>query len=266
VANNIQQNSLSKFKIGCLAVAALLASIACSRLISTEPAPFQLPMEFEDVPMNPSGAYMARYKVAFRDMLCGNYTIHFATCGALLGLALGALGATRNNALSNVAAILGGVVGGALLAGLGGFLLGQFASFGIENDWQTTRFLGFQVDPFIQTTLLQCFIWAFIGIGIGLGCTTPSFSFARILKGIQGGLIGGAVAGTIYSVIAAVFFSTSSAIDFVPKEQMERTIWAILCGLSIYAGLAFALKSTPAADAATGFKELVTNEGIATSS
>jgi hypothetical protein len=97
VTNNIQQNSFSKFKIGCLAVAALLSSFACSRLISTEPTPFQLPLEFEDVPMNPSGAYMARYKVAFRDMLCGNYAIHFATCGALLGLALGALGATKNN-------------------------------------------------------------------------------------------------------------------------------------------------------------------------
>jgi hypothetical protein len=265
VANNIQQNSLSKFKIGCLAIAAILSSIACSRLISTEPAPFQLPMEFEDVPMNPSSAYMARYKVAFRDMLCGNYAIHFATCGALLGLALGALGATRNNALSNAKAILGGVVGGALLAGLGGFLLGQIASFGIENNWDTTRLLGFQIDPFIQSTLLQCFIWACVGSGIGLGCTTPTISFARMLKGIQGGLIGGAIAGTIFSVVAAVFFSTSSAIDFVPKEQMERTVWAILCGLSIYAGLAFALKSTPTADAATGFKEFVANEAIATS-
>lgn len=266
MTNNIQQNSLSKFKIGCLAVAVLLSSIACSRLISTEPAPYQLPMEFEDVPMNPSSAYMARYKVAFREMLSGNYTIHFATCGALLGLALGALGATTNNPLSNGAAILGGVVGGALLAGLGGFLLGQITSFGIDNNWDTTRLVGFQVDPFIQTTLLQCFIWACVGSGIGLGCTTPSISLSRILKGIQGGLIGGAIAGTICSVIAAVFFSTSSAIDFVPKEQMERTVWAILCGLSIYVGLAFALKSSPMADAATGFKELEANEAVATSS
>lgn len=265
MADILQQSSLSKFKIGCLAVAALLASMACSRLISTDPAPFVLPMEFEDLPMNPSSAFMARYKVAFRDTLCGNYAVHFATCGALLGLALGVIGASRNNALSNAQAILGGVVGGALLAGLGGFLLGQIAALGIENDWQTTRLFGFQVDPFIQTTLLQCFIWACVGIGIGLGCTLPSISLARILKGIQGGLIGGVLAGTLYSVIAAVFFSTSGAIDFVPKESMERTVWAILCGLSVYAGLVFALKSTASVDAAKGSKVMLTNEGIATS-
>jgi hypothetical protein len=248
VTESPNQSTFSKWKVGGAAIAAIATSIACSRWIFTNPAPFELPLEFLDLPMNPSSTYLAGYKIAFREMLCGNYSFHFATFGALLGLALGILGAPKKSVFAIAAAIAGGSLGGAILAGVGGILLGRIASWGIEINWETIRLIGFQVDPFIQTTLLQCFIWVCVGCGIGLGCTLASFSIARILKGIQGGLLGGAMAGTIYSVLAAVSFSTSSAVDFVPSSQMELVIWAIICGLCIYGGLVFTIRSTPMAD------------------
>ena len=231
--------SLRKFTICGLTVAALIASVGYAVLIEKFGILYKLPLEFLEFPMSPSNAYMVRYKVAFREMLCGNYAIHFSVVGALLGLALGTVGAARNCMSAIAASIIGGGVGGAIFAATGGFLLGMIASFCFDINWETIRFIGFHVDPFVQTTLLQCAIWACVGIGIGLGCTLTTGSIARMVRGIRGGLIGGLLAGIVYSVLAAIFFSGSNSFDFVPKNLIERTVWATIGGLSICYGLVF---------------------------
>ena len=159
----------------------------------------------------------------------------------MLGLALGAVGATRNRMSAIAVSIIGGAVGGAVFASIGGFVLGLIASLLIGINWETIRFIGFHVDPLVQTTLLQCTIWACVGIGIGFGCTLVTCSFGRIVKGIQGGMIGGLLAGIVHSVVAAIFFSGSNAFDFVPRHLTERIVWAVICGLSICYGLVFLL-------------------------
>lgn len=83
--------------------------------------------------------------------------------------------------------------------------------------------------------------WPCVGIGIGIGCTVASGSFARIIKGINGGILGGLLAGIFHSVVAAIFFSGSSAFEFVPENLTERIVWAAICGLSICYGLVFLL-------------------------
>ena len=64
--------------------------------------------------------------------------------------------------------MFGGFVGGAIFATLGGFVLGWITSLRIEVNWETVRFIGYHVDPFIQSTLLQCVIWSVICTGIGV--------------------------------------------------------------------------------------------------
>ena len=114
---------ISKIKICWLVIAALTSSVGCAVLMDKIGFLYELPLEFIEMPMNPNDAYMARYKVAFREMLSGNYTVQFATFGALLGLAIGAVGAAKNRVLS----IAAGAIGGALFAAIGGFLLGLIA-------------------------------------------------------------------------------------------------------------------------------------------
>lgn len=234
-------DSISKIKICWLVIAALLSSVGCAVLLEKVGLLFELPLEFIEMPMNPSNAYMARYKVAFREVLCGNYTVHFAIFGAMLGLAIGAVGAAKNHILSIAAGIFGGAIGGALFAAIGGFLLGLITTFCIDFNWETIRLIGFHVDPFVQTTALQCWIWACIGIGIGIGCTLPEFSIARIAKGIKGGVLGGLLAGVTHSLVAAVFYSGTSAVNFVPDNPTERMVWAAICGVGICIGLLFFL-------------------------
>lgn len=235
---------ISKIKICWLVIAALLSSVGCAVLMDKIGFLYELPLEFVEMPMNPNDAYMARYKVAFREMLSGNYTVQFATFGALLGLAIGAVGAAKNRVLSIAAGTIGGAIGGALFAAIGGFLLGLLAAFFIDINWETLRLIGFQVDPFVQTTVLQCLIWGCIGIGIGVGCTLPEFSLARIAKGIQGGLLGGLLAGVTHSVVAAILFSGTSAINFVPENPTERMVWAAICGVGTCLGLLVFLANT----------------------
>ena len=232
---------ISKIKIGCLVFAALLSSVGCAVLLEKVGLLYELPLEFIEMPMNPSNAYMVRYKVAIREMLCGNYTVHFAIFGSMLGLALGAVGAAKNRIFSIAAGTIGASIGGALFAAIGGFLLGWIAAFCIDINWETIRLIGFPVDPLVQTTLLQCLIWACIGIGIGLGCTLPEFSLARIAKGFQGGVLGGLLAGVTSSLVAAVLFSGTSAANFVPDDFNQRMVWAAICGVGTCLGLLFVL-------------------------
>lgn len=232
---------ISKIKICWLVIATLLASVGYAVLLEKVGFLYELPLEFIEMPMSPNDAYMARYKVAFREMLCGNYMVHFAIFGTMLGLAIGAVGAAGNRIITIAMGAIGGAIGGALFAAVGGFLLGLANAFFIDINWETIRLIGFQVDPFVQTTILQILIWGCIGIGIGIGCTLPEFSLVRIAKGIQGGLLGGLLAGVTNSVAAAVLFSSTSAIDFIPENLTERMVWAAICGVGICFGLLFFL-------------------------
>jgi len=238
---NDQRLSTSKFKAVCLVIAALIASFGSVMFIERCGVLFELSSEFAEIPMSPSTDYMVRYRIAFRELLTGNYAIHFGALGALLGLAIGMAGASKNQAASVATAIFGGFVGGAIFATLGGFVLGWITSLGIEVNWETVRFIGYHVDPFIQSTLLQCVIWSVIGIGIGIGCTLSSLSLQRVFQGVQGGLLGGVLAGILHSISAAIFFSGSSAFDFVPVNFSERIVWALTCGISICVGLLYSL-------------------------
>jgi|GEM_PF-1675344 len=238
---NDERLPASKFKAFCLLMAALIASFGSVMFIERSGILRELPSEFAELPMSPSKEYMARYRMAFRELLTGNYAIHFGALGALLGLAIGMVGTSKNQTASIGSAIFGGFVGGAMFATLGGFVLGWITTLGLEVNWETIRFIGFHVDPFVQSTLLQCAIWSVMGIGIGIGCTLSSFSIQRVFRGVRGGLFGGVLAGILHSISAAIFFSGSSAFDFVPVNFSERIVWALTCGICICIGLLYSL-------------------------
>ena len=78
-------------------------------------------------------------------------------------------------------------------------------------------------------------------IRIGVGCTLTSFSLGRVFRGVRGGLFGGVLAGTLHSISGAIFFSGSSATDFVPVNFSERIVWGLTCGICICIGLLLSL-------------------------
>lgn len=233
---------ISTFKIVLLAVAALFSGIVSAEIIWRNFTPYELPLEFQEMPMSPSSEYMVRYKIAFHKMICGNYSIHFAICGALIGLACGAIGATKPSVPASSVAAVGGAVGGAICGYFGGMLLGHLTTLAMDVNWETVRYIGIPIDQFIQTTLMQCMVWIIIGTGIGLASTIPSGSVTRYRLGILGGVVGGLIAGIVYSLAAAIAFSSSNAVDFVPKYREEIFLWTTVCSLSIFVGLIYCLR------------------------
>ena len=228
----------SKITVRLLMASAMLASVAGAVIVGQIGNVFEMSPNFVDMPLQPSPEYLARYNAAVSEMLSRNYSIHFAIIGALLGLAIGMIGAVRNRIRSLVAAS----IGGALAAAIGGFLLGLAAAYSVQvNHGESISLFGVNIEPIVQTTALQCFIWSLVGMGIGCGWTIAVWGPKQIVKGIEGGLIGGLLAGVIHSMFAASVFSGSNAFSFVPEKQMERIVWAAICGASICFGLIYSV-------------------------
>ena len=228
----------SKMTVWLLLTSALLASVAGALLVGKIGNLFEMPPDFVDMPLQPSPKYLARYNAAISEFHSRNYAIHFAIIGALLGLAIGMTGAVRNRLGSLVVAS----IGGSIAAAVGGFLLGLSAAYSVQvNHGESINLFGVNVEPIVQTTALQCFVWALIGIGIGSGWTAAVWGPKRILNGLEGGLIGGLLGGVIHSMVAASFFSSSNAFSFIPEKQMERILWAAICGTSICLGLIYSV-------------------------
>ena len=228
----------SKIPVWLLLASAMIASVAGAVIVGLIGNVFEMPSDFVDMPLQPSPEYLARYNSAISEMRSRNYAIHFAIIGASLGLAIGMMGVIRNRMRSLVAASSGG----ALASGIGGFLLGLAAAYSVQvNHGESINLFGVNIEPIVQTTALQCFIWSLVGIGIGSGWTLAVWGPKQIANGIEGGLIGGLLAGVIHSMIAASFFTSSNAFSFVPERQMERIVWAAICGACICLGLVYSV-------------------------
>ena len=232
--DKVSASPSSKLTVWLLMTSALLASVAGSVVVGQIGNLFKMPPDFVDMPLAPSPEYLARYNAAISEFHSRNYAIHFGIMGALLGLAIGLMVSPKNRLSSAAVAS----ISGAIAAAIGGFFLGLSAAYLVKvNHGESINLLGVNIEPIVQTTALQCFVWALMGIGIGIGCTLGVRGPKRILNGIEGGLIGGLLAGVVHSMVAASIFSGSSAFSFVPANQTERILWGAVSGSSICLGL-----------------------------
>jgi hypothetical protein len=237
-SDKVSASPPSKMTFWLLLTAALLVSVAGSVVVGQIGNLFKMPPDFVDMPLAPSPEYLARYNAAISEFHSRNYAIHFAIMGALLGLAIGLMVGTKNRLGSAALAS----ISGAIAAAIGGFFLGLSAAYLVKvSHGESINLLGVNIEPIVQTTALQCFVWALIGIGIGIGCTLVVWGPKRILNGIKGGLIGGLLAGVVHSMVAASLFSGSSAFSFIPESLTERILWAAICGSCICVGLFYSV-------------------------
>lgn len=223
----------SKTSVWSLLASSLLAGVAGALVVGQIGYLFAMPPDFVDMPLAPSPEYMARYNAAISKFHSQNYAIHFGIMGALLGIAIGLVAAVNNRLYSLAVAS----IGGAMAAAFGGYLVGLAAAYSVHiNHGESISLVGVSIEPIVQTTAMQCFVWALIGIGIGCGWTLANWGPKRILSGVEGGLIGGLLAGVIHSLVAASLFSGSSAFSLIPENQTERIVWAAICGTCICLG------------------------------
>ena len=232
-----------KLNVGLLLVAVVLASVFGALAIGQIGNVFKMPDDFANMPLHPSQEYMARYNKALAEFHSRNYAVHFSILGSLLGLAIGGVGVVGNRLRSAAAGLIGGAVG----AVVGGFLLGKISAYAVEvYRGEAINLWGISIEPILQTTALHCFVWATIGVGIG-GCWAAAvWGSNKVLKGVEGGLIGGLLAGVVHSMVSAFLFTSSSGFKFIPEDTTERILWAISCGNCTFLGLFYSLLKQPA--------------------
>lgn len=217
-------------------VAAILAGVAGALAIGQIGNVFKMSPDFDNIPLTPSPEYMARYNAAMSEYQSRNYAVHFTIIGSLLGLAIGAVGAVKNRGQTLIASTIGGAMAGVV----GGLLLGTAAAYSVQvNRGEAINAWGVTIEPIVQTTAMQCFVWTMLGIGIGCGWTATVWGLRCIPKGIEGGLIGGLLAGMVHCIVASIFFSNSSGFTFVPENLIERIVWATLCCTCVGLGLIY---------------------------
>lgn len=227
-----------RINIPLLATGVLLASVLAALAVGQVGNVFVMPQDFSNMPLQPSSELLARYNAAVSMMMAGNYATHFAILGASLGAAIGLAGGTRNRWLFTFTTALGGMLAGAI----GGYVMGLASSYLVnEIQGESVKLLGMVIDPMLQTTALQCFIWSLIGVGIGCGCTLANRQHIGIMAGIEIGLMGGVLGGLTYSISAAMLFSVANAFLFIPEKLTERIVWAAIGGLSIAIGLVYSV-------------------------
>lgn len=231
-----------------LALAVFIASLLGAIVVGQVGDVVVMPDDFANMPLQPSPEYMARYQAALSRMTSGNFALRFAIIGGCVGAAIGLAAAIKNRGL----AVLGGMLGGGLAGAASGFILGRASAY-LTNVTQgeSINLVGIPIDPMLQTTAMQCFSWALVGIGIGLGWALADRggkpAATSMLQAIQGGLLGGILAGIIFSVAAAIFFTVSNAFTFVPEKLSERVVWATIGGVSVGVGLLMAASKRAAA-------------------
>lgn len=229
-------SSAARVHIPFLAASVLVASALGAMIIGRLGNVFLMPQDFADMPLQPSPELMARYKAAVSTMYAGNYSIHFAILGGAIGAAIGLAGPARNRWVAALAAATAGALAGAV----GGYVMGLASSYFVnEVQGESVKAFGLVIDPIVQTTALQCFVWSLVGVGIGITWAATTRGSSAILAGFEGGLIGGVLGGMIYSISAAMLFTVSNAFLFVPEKMTERIVWACIGGLSIALGLAY---------------------------
>lgn len=217
-------------------VAAMLAGIAGALAIGQLGNVFKMSPDFDNIPLTPSPEYMARYNAAMSEYQSRNYAVHFTIVGSLLGLAIGTVGAVRNRGQALIASTIGGAIAGVV----GGLLLGTAASYCVQvNRGEAINAWGVPIEPIVQTTAMQGFVWTMLGVGVGCGWTATVWGIKCIPKGIEGGLIGGLLAGVVHCIVASIFFTSSSGFTFVPESLIERIVWATLCCTGVCLGLIY---------------------------
>lgn len=188
---------------------------------------FSMPNEFADYPIQPTTEYMVRYHAALRFMYSCNFAIYFAILGMGIGLFTGlSAGGKRRLAAMAASGILGGVFGT-----IGGFLSGLSVAFAIQNSGRAIPFLGLQIEPIVQSTAMQCFVWAIVAIGLGMGFFIATGR--AIGKGLQMGFIAGCLVGVGYTLVEGICFPTANGFLVVPISTYQKLTWAALAGITI---------------------------------
>ncbi len=200
---------------------------------------FSMPNEFADYPIQPTTEYMVRYHAALRFMYSSNFAIYFAILGLGIGLFAGLFaGGKRRLAASASSGFLGCVFGA-----IGGLLSGLSVAFALQNSGRAIPFLGLQIEPIVQTTAMQCFVWAIVATGVGLGFSVATGS--SIGKGIQMGLIAGCLVGVGYTLVEGICFPSVNGFLVVPISTYEKLTWAALAGITIGSTNFYVSRQTP---------------------
>jgi hypothetical protein len=188
---------------------------------------FSMPDEFADYPIQPSTEYMIRYHAALRVMYSLNYAIYFGILGTGIGLATGiCAGGNRRLTAMAVTGLWGSVFGS-----IGGYAGGWGVALALQNSGKEIPFLGLQIEPIIQSTAMQCFVWTFIAIGVASGFSVAT---SRSLgKAIQIGIIGGCLVGVGYTLIEGLCFPSANSFLVVPTSILEKLTWAAFAGLTL---------------------------------
>lgn len=188
---------------------------------------FSMPNEFADYPIQPTTEYMVRYHAALRFMYSCNFAIYFAILGMGIGLLTGlCAGGRRRFAAMASSGFLGGVFGA-----IGGFLSGLSVAYAIQNSGRAIPFLGLQIEPIVQTTAMQCFVWAIVATGIGVGfCVATGRSIG---KGLQMGFLAGCLVGVGYTLVEGICFPSANGFLVVPISTYQKLTWASLAGIAI---------------------------------
>jgi hypothetical protein len=225
--NEIANGMTERPNLPILIFGGILGAVAGILIVMRIDPLFSMPNEFADYPIQPSTEYMIRYHAALRFMYSLNYAIYFAILGTGIGLTTGiCAGGNRRLTAMIVTGLCGGVFGA-----LGGYASGWGVALALQNSGREIPFLGLQIEPIIQSTAMQCFVWTFIAIGVGLGFSVATSR--SIGKGIQIGIIGGCLFGVGFTLIEGICFPSANSFLVVPTSVLEKLTWAAFAGLTL---------------------------------
>ena len=201
---------------------------------------FSMPNEFADYPIQPTTEYMIRYHAALRFMCSCNFAIYFAIVGLGIGLFMGLFGGgkRRLSAMASSGSL------GSVFGAIGGYLSGLSVAYATQNSGRAIPFLGLQIEPIVQTTAMQCFVWSIVALGVGLGFSVATGS--SIGKGLQAGFLAGCLIGVVYTLVEGICFPSTNGFLIVPISAFEKLTWASLAGITIGATHFYVSRQTSA--------------------
>lgn len=213
-----------------LAIVGSIGSLAGMLLIHFCFAPFELPEQFLNMPLNASTELVADYKVAYTKVTVGNSVAAVAGSGALVGLLLGFLVGKRARIVSALAGTLSAGLAAALGAAAGGYVIAG-KSFVEGGDM-----LLYRLDPSMLAMLVQFASWGTIGLAlaVALACCRPGIGIGiGIAKAAFWGVVGGLMAAVLHNVVGSIAFPASETMLVVPASLTEKLLWAGGGGLCI---------------------------------
>jgi hypothetical protein len=150
-------------------------------------------------------------------MIYGNTAFVYGLLGCITAAFFAvAEGVARRSAGYAVVGVLLGMVSGAVFGALGG-AAAQYIEPAQIN-----------VGRMVRTILMHGAGWSITGLGVGLGCTLPSWRWKTTGLAVLGGIVGGAVSALLFCTLAGLLFSGFNTDLAVPAGSGPRLFWFVL--------------------------------------